>query len=234
MNHLDEERIAELAMKTAARQITPAEQAELEALLAREPAAKAEFAQRLAEAQALAGAASLLNATESQTGELPGYARERLRTKVRETYGAPVTNAKAAGPRPGWTWRLALSWASGFAVVALAVSLLLRPQAPVIHVAMLDPIGSARGGDANGLTVLQKSWPEAKADALKTSDEVAAWKNALAEAGKKDVVFVIYDRSAGEVLVTGNRHGRAFEQRFEVGENLAVVFEQARRFIAEQ
>ena len=50
----------------------------------------------------------------------------------------------------------------------------------------------------------------------------------------KDTVFVIYDRSAGELLVSGKKRGRPFEKRFEVGENLASVLEQARRFIGEQ
>ena len=234
MKHPDEERLAELAMKTVARQMTAAEHAELEALCARGPAAKAGFERHLAETRALAEATSLLDATESRTGELPGYARERLRTKVRETYGASRANPEPASQRPWWTWRLALGWASGLAVVALLTMTLLRPQEPVIQLALLDPVGSVRGGGPDALAALQSGWPKAKATAFKSADEVTSWKNGLVGTRGKDVVLVIYDRSAGELLVSGTKRGQPFERRFEVGEDLAPVLEQARRFLGEQ
>ncbi len=234
MNHPDEERLAELAMKTVARQMTAAEQAELEALCARDPAAKAGFERHLAEARALAEAASLLDATESRTGELPGHARERLRTKVRETYGASRANPMPASQRPWWKWRLVLGWTSGLAVVALLTMTLLRPQEPVIQLALLDPVGSVRGAGTDALAALQTGWPEAKATAFKTADELTTWRSGLTGTGGKDVVLVIYDRSAGELVVAGKKRGQQFEKRFEVGEDLAPVLEQARRFLRER
>jgi len=84
------------------------------------------------------------------------------------------------------------------------------------------------------LSALLRGDPEAWDDAFRTTDEVAAWRNGLTTGGAKDTVFVIYDRSAGELLVSGTKRGRPSEKRFEVGADLAPVLAQARRFIAEQ
>ncbi len=235
MNQQDEQRIAELAMKHAARQITPGEQAEQAELFAREPAVRREFERRRAEAQALSEAASLLNATESQSGELPGYARERLRAKVRETYGSAPAASKPVGQSSWHSWRLKLGWALGIAaMVAVVVLLTLQPREPVLHLAMLDPAGTVRGSENSALAALQSGWPETPANVFKTADQLAAWKNQATAATTKDTIFVIYDRSAGELWVSGKKRGRAFEKRFEVGGDLAPVLELARRFIGEQ
>ena len=235
MNHLDEERLAELAMKTVARQITSAEQAELEALSEREPAAQHQFAQRLVEARVLAESTALLHATESRTGELPGYARERLQSKVRQTYGTRRVNPIGPISTLGWLWRLGLGGALGLAALTfLVTSLRPKPSKWVIHLAMLDPVGEQRGVETNRLTALVGSWPDVKLNTFKTSEELSAWRNSQAGAGGNDSVFVVYDLSAGELLVTGIKQGRPFEKRFEVGDNLALILEQARRLIAEQ
>lgn len=232
MNHPDEPRIAELAMKAAARQLTSAEQAEVNALQAGEPAGRQEFAQRLAEAQALAEAASLLNATESRTGELPGYARERLRAKVRQTYGAPTpTPARTAS---AWNvWRRWLSVAAGAAVVVWAAWLLLPAQAPMIQVAMLDPVGATRGGPNPDLTTLRESWPQWQVAELGSEADLAEWTQQQ-NAGNRDLALIIYDRSAGEIRVRGSRKGTPFSKTFTVDTDLKRVLAEAERFVAAQ
>jgi len=232
MNQPDAARIAELAMKAAARQLTPAEQAEVDALQAGEPAGRQEFVQRRAEAQALAEAASLLTATESRTGELPGYARERLRAKVRQTYGAPepaVTKTASA-----WTaWRRWLSMAAGAAVLVWAAWLLLPGQTPMIQVAMLDPVGATRGGAHPDLTTLREVWPQGQVAELRNEAELATWTQQQ-NAGNRDRALIIYDRSAGELRVSGSRKGVAFARTFTVDTDLKRVLAEAERFVAAQ
>ncbi len=232
MNHPDEPRIAELAMKAAARQLTPAEQAEVDALQAGDPAGRRAFEQRLAEAKALAEAASLLNATESRTGELPGYARERLRAKVRQTYGASVSApAKAAS---AWTaWRRWLSVATGAAVIVCAALLLLPAQAPLIQVAMLDPVGATRGGPNPELTALREAWPKQAVSEFRTEAELASWNQTQAGAAK-DRALIVYDRAAGEVRVSGSRNGTNFAKAFAVEADLKRTLADAQRYVKEQ
>lgn len=232
MNHPDEPRIAELAMKAAARQLTPAEQAEVEALQTGEPAGRREFAQRLAEAKALVEAASLLNATESRTGELPGYARERLRTKVRQTYGAAASAPAEAAS--AWTaWRRWLSVAAGAAAIVCAALLLFPAPAPLIQVAMLDPVGATRGGPNPELTALREAWPKQAISEFRTQADVEAWGQSPAVQAK-DRALVVFDRSAGEIRITGSRKGVAFARTFPVKTDLKRVLAEAERFVAAQ
>jgi hypothetical protein len=232
MNHPDEPRIAELAMKAAARQLTSAEQAEVAALQAGEPAGRREFEQRLAEAKALAEAASLLNATESRSGELPGYARERLRTKVRQTYGAPVSAPAPAAP--AWTvWRRWLSVAAGAAAVVCAALLLFPAPAPLIQVAMLDPVGATRGGPNPELTALRETWPRQAVSEFRTQADVEAWGQTVTGMAS-DHALIIYDRSAGEIRVTGRRKGASFARAFPVETDLKPVLAEAERFVVAQ
>lgn len=233
MNHLDEERLIELAMKTAARQITPAEQSELEALLAREPESRRLFEERLAEARALAEAASLLNATENRTGELPGYARERLRTKVRQTYGAPKPETRPTVPK-AWPWRLVLGWASGFAVVALAFLILWPQPGPVIHVAMLDAAGATRGGGNEERALIERVWPDQPVSEFRKAEELDAWKLQETMKAKRSSALVVYDRAAGEVQVAGSHRGEPFAKTFAVEADLKATLDAVRRYLDEQ
>lgn len=228
MNHPDEPRIAELAMKAAARQLTPAEQAEVEALQTGEPAGRREFAQRLAEAKALVEAASLLNATESRTGELPGYARERLRTKVRQTYGTPASTPAPAAS--AWTaWRRWLSVAAGAAAIVCAALLLFPAPAPLIQVAMLDPVGTTRSGPNPELTALREAWPQAQVSEFRTQTDLDAWGNTVT--GKaSDHALIVFDRSAGEIRVTGSRKGTPFSKTFTVDTDLKRTLADAQRY----
>jgi hypothetical protein len=232
MNRPDEPRIAELAMKAAARQLTPAEQAEVAALQAGEPAGRREFEQRLAEAKALAEAASLLKATESRSGELPGYARERLRTKVQQTYGAPVSAPAEAAS--AWTaWRRWLSVAAGAAAIFCAALLLFPAQAPLLQVAMLDPVGATRGGPNPELTALREAWPKRAVSEFRTQAELDAWGQTVT--GKaSDLALIIYDRSAGEIRVSGSRKGTPFSKTFSVETDLKRVLAEAERFVTAQ
>ncbi len=233
MNHLDEERLIELAMKTVARQINPAEQSELEALFVREPEARRLFEQRLTETRALAEAASLLNATENRTGELPGYARERLRTKVRQTYGSAKPETQPTAPKL-WPWRLVLGWSSGFAAVALAFLFLWPQPAPVIHVALLDAAGATRGAASEDRTSLEQVWPDRPVSEFRKAEELTAWKIQETTKAQRSSALVIYDKAAGEVQVIGSHRGQVFAKTFTVEADLKATLDAVRRYLDEQ
>lgn len=85
---MSDQRFFDLAMKAIAHQATAAERAELDALLAREPGFRAEFARMQADVRLVKDVLPLVDATQPAAAELPAYARGRLQTKVRQTLGA--------------------------------------------------------------------------------------------------------------------------------------------------
>ncbi len=142
-------------MKAIARQSTDAERAELDSLLASQPELKAEFERLRGEAHLAKEILPLAAAAESAAEEIPGYARERLQTKVRQTLGRPAS----AEEKSSWSWRWWLALAPATAlVVFLMVNLFNQNEQTVIQVAMLDSAGATRGTDTNLLPVLQEMW----------------------------------------------------------------------------
>src|SRR5258708_7237168 len=111
---MNDERFFDWALKAIARQSTDAERAELESLLASQPELKAEFERLRAEAHLAKEVLPLAAAAESTAGEIPGYARERLQTKVRQTLSRPAS-AKATS---SWNW---LWWVAFAPATALGV-----------------------------------------------------------------------------------------------------------------
>src|SRR2546428_12852086 len=85
MNSMNDQRFFDLAMKTITRQSTDAERAELNSLLASRPELKADLERLRVEARLAKEVLPLAAAIEANRGALPGYARERLQTKVRQT-----------------------------------------------------------------------------------------------------------------------------------------------------
>jgi hypothetical protein len=232
MNQPDESRIAELAMKTVAHQLTSDEQAEVDAILTGGRAGKIEFERLLAEAKALADVMSLMTAAESTTGTLPGYARERLRTKVRQTYRAE--NAAKAKAIYTWSaWRLWLSATAGLATMICAALLLFQAQAPVVQVAMLDPVGSTRGGANSELMALKEAFPKGEVSEFRTQEAVDILGQKMAS-NAGDRALVVFDRSAGEVRVTGSKNGVEFIRTFAVENDLKRVLHEAQSFVVAQ
>ena len=155
---MNDERFFDLAMKAIARQVTDAERAELNALLAGEPQLKKEFERLRADVRTANEALPLVEATQATGGEFPAYARERLQTKVRQTLGRPAVENEPGGSW-AWSWRWSLGLAAA-AVVALLVALPMfhTSNAPEIQLAMLDTAGGTRGTDTNEQALLQATW----------------------------------------------------------------------------
>src|SRR5260221_185282 len=152
---MNDDRFVDLVRKAIARQSTDAERAELDSLLASQPELKAEFERLRGEAHLAKEILPLAAAAESAAEEIPGYARERLQTKVRQTLGRPAS----AEEKSSWSWRWWLALAPATAlVVFLMVNLFNQNEQTVIQVAMLDSAGATRGTDTNLLPVLQEMW----------------------------------------------------------------------------
>ena len=226
MISMNDERFFDLAMKSITRQSTDAESAELASLLASQPELKAEFERLRAEAQLAKEVLPLVAAAESQTGEFPGYARERLQTKVRQTLGSPG----AAKEKPGWGWR----WLLGLGTAAALLVLLLMPvrqKELIVQVAMLDIAGPTRGSTSHEVAILQQTWKQSPVQSFNSVGELEAWEKSWLAGGKTPVAKVIYDRAAGEIRVLERRDGKSVQKIFPVKGDLAAALNQANAFL---
>ena len=225
MNSMNDQRFFDLAMKVIAQRCTEAERAELEALVSGSHGRKAEWERLQADARLARESAPLSSAMEKSSPEFPAYARERLQTKVRQTLGSPET-----AKHRGWNWRWVLGLGAATALIVLSLSL-LNPSRPVIEVAMLDTAGGVRGAKTNQIALLQARWKDVRQ--FSTPGELEKWEQTPAR-GKGSFARIIYDRTAGEVRVTGRAHDTPFQKAFPVEKDLGTTLEQASSFVREQ
>lgn len=234
MNSMNDQRVFDLAMKVIARQATDTERAELDALLARAPELREEFARLEADVRVAKDALPLVNAAQASAGELPGYARGRLRTKVRQTLGRPAAETETARSL-AWGWRWVLGLAATAAVVVLVVLPMFRtPRAPVIELALLDTTGGTRGTDANDVGLLQATWKGRPVRNFSSASELQAWEKTWPTDRRRPTVKLIYDLAAAEVRVSGLSKGKSFQKTFPLEKDLAVTLQRANAFIQEQ
>jgi anti-sigma factor RsiW len=117
---MNDDRFFDLAMKSIAGKATDSEQKELEAWFLTNPAAKAEFQRLRLDAKLATEALPLVNAMEAKGAELPGYARRRLQSKVKQTLGKAQTSESDEDHKAfSWGWRWVLGLAATAAVVVL-------------------------------------------------------------------------------------------------------------------
>ena len=238
MNSMNDERFFDLAMKAIARQANDSERTELNALLARQPELKTEFERLKADVRMAKEVLPLVAASETATGEFPAYARERLQTKVRRTFGsqAMATESQSqAEQKTFWRWQWLLGLAAATAVIVLVIipAWNKSPQ-PIIQVAVLDLAGATRGADTNDQAILQQTWKEATVQKFSTMSEAATWEKSWPEGDKRAVAKIIYDRAAGEVRVLGRWKSKPFGKTFPVGNDLAGAVKLADAFVQEQ
>jgi hypothetical protein len=231
MSVMNDQRFFDLAMKSIASQANEGERAELDAMLASQPDCRAKFDRIREDARLAREVLPLLAATESSAGELPEYARGRLRTKVRETLGAPVPPVRPKAR--GWRWVVGLSTAAVLGLVVLFA--LFGPSAkPVVEVAMLDLAGPSRGTDPNDSAALHRAWPGAAVQSFASPTDLENWERAWPQSERRAIAKIIYDRSAGEVRVIGRSKGKSFRRTIAVDQKLEDALLQAQRFVREQ
>jgi hypothetical protein len=231
---MNDERFFDLAMKVIARQAGDAERAELDALLAREPELRAEFARLQADARMAKDALPLANAMEATAGEFPAYARERLQTKVRQTLGRPAASAKEPDRSFAWGWRWVLGLAAATAVVMLVVLPMFRaPSAPTIQLAMLEN-GGTRGSASDEVTLLKQTWQTTVVHSFSDAEVLRAWEVSPADERRQPTVKIIYDATAGEVRVLGRWKEKPLDKTFLVEHDLATTLKLVKDYVAEQ
>jgi hypothetical protein len=228
MNGMNEQRFLDLAMKLISRQSSVAERTELEAALATDQRLRTEFEKLRGDVAVAKEMLPLVQASQATKGELPGYARERLQTKVRQTLGRPQP-VKETRTMWSWRWLLALAPAAALFVLFLWLA---APHPTVVQVAMLDTVGATRGGGTNETAALKNAWPTATPEVLSTISQGDQWSKNWPSSRRGAVVKIIYDKGAGEVRVTGRKNGRTFERSFPVGEDLGATLKLVQDYVA--
>jgi hypothetical protein len=232
---MNDQRFFDLAMKVIAHQAKDTERADLDALLAQEPELRAEFTRLEADTRVAKDALPLVNAMRETKGELPVYARGRLRTIVRQTLGRPQSAAEEPDRSLAWGWRWVLGLAIGTAVVLLlALPVFRTTNAPMIQLAILDMGGGTRGADTNEVVTLREAWKGIPVQNFSNSSELEAWEKNWPNGDGRPAAKIIYDHAAGEVRVSGRSRGKFFQKTFPVERDLATTFQQAKAFIREQ
>ena len=230
---MNDHRFFDLAMKAIAQQATDAERAEMDALLAREPELRAEFARLQADARLAKDVLSLVDATKATGDKLPAYARGRLQTKVRQTLGRPAAKQELDRSMAwGWRWILGLAVAT-VVVLLVALPIFRAPGGPVIQVAMLDTVGAVRGSDTNETEILKQQWKNSTFQSFDKTDLLKNWETNWPE-GNKMTAKVIYDRAAGEVCVLLHKGDKKQQKTFVIEQDLATTMQEASNFIREQ
>jgi hypothetical protein len=231
-----EDRFFDLAMKSIARQATTSETMELESLMGANPKLKAEFDRLRADAQLAKEATPLVDAMQAKGAELPGYARQRLQAKVRQTLGQQNAHLSAEERRSfAWNWRWILGFAATAAVLALLiVPSLLAPPRTQIQLAMLDLAGPTRGAGTNELGMFQEKWRGATVTNVSTLNDLMSWERAWLPTENGYQVKVIYDRAAADIRVVGKGRGRQFTNHFPVGAGPGEILDQVQAYIEQE
>jgi hypothetical protein len=233
---MNDQHFFDLAMKTIAKQATNAERAKLDLVVAADPQLKAEMERLRAESRVFKEVLPLVQATEAKEGELPGYARARLQTKVRQTLGrtgAALSEAKTAHKR-GWRLSMIGLTAATALVAVLLVPVLTKSPGPIVQVAMIDLVGTTRGTNAVEVETLRQTWKESPVESFSSTSALGEWEKTWPGKGKKPVVKVIYDRSAGEVRVIGHFDQKEFQKTFPLEPDLQTALRRVASFIAEE
>lgn len=234
MNSMNDERFFDLAMRVIARHAGDAERAELDALLAREPELRAEFARLQADARVAKDALPLVNAMEATAGKFPAYARERLQTKVRQTLGRPAASAKEPDRSFAWGLRWWLGLAAATAVVMLvALPMFRAPTAPMIQVAMLES-GGTRGSASDEVALLKQTWQITMVHSFSDAEALRAWETSPSDGQRQPTVKIIYDATVGEVHVLGRWKEKPLDKTFLVERDLATTLKLVKDYVAEQ
>jgi len=232
--NVNDERFFDLAMKVIARQAGDAERAELDALLAREPELRAEFARLQSDARVAKDALPLANAMEATAGEFPAYARERLQTKVRQTLGRPAASAKEPDRSFAWGLRWGLGLAAAAAMVVLVVLPMFRPPiSPTIQLAMLES-GGTRGSASDEVALLKQTWQITMVHSFSNAEALRAWETSPADERTQPTIKIIYDTTTGEIRVLGRWKEKPLDKTFLVEHDLATTLKLVKDYVAEQ
>jgi hypothetical protein len=236
MNSMNDDRFFDLAMKSIAGKATDSEKHELESWLNANSSSKTEFERLKAEARLAREALPLVEAMQAKGAELPGYARSRLQSKVKQTLGQKQASESDEEHRAfAWGWRWFLGLAATVAVLALvAWPLLFATPKPQIQVAMLDSAGITRGGDTNESLILAGVWKGPTVTNFSNAQDLKSWEKEWPTGARGYQVKVIYDRAAAEIRVVGRGLGREFTNSFPVDSDIREALTRVQAYINQQ
>ena len=258
MNSMNDQRFFDLAMKAIAGQVADVERAELDALLGREPELKTEFARLQAEVRFMWEVLPLVNATEATTGEFPAYARERLQTKVRQTFGRPekAGQSKHLQPKNILLWeqspgsparhpaRRGAKKRSG--IWSGLMRFFRGTSLPVIQLGILERAGMIRQPGSPPLRskrmepslqtsmrrddtdLFMQTWQNAAVHSFANTKDLKDWES---ESGKEATVKIIYDQPAREVRVLGKWNGKTLSKTFPIDCDLPTTLKLVKNYL---
>jgi hypothetical protein len=237
MNSMNEDHFFDLAMKSIAGQATDLEIKELESLISANPSLKAELDRLRADVQLAKEAMPLVDAMQAKGAQLPGYARQRLQSKVKRTLAGrdeqKSIDDEAKGIAWGWRWFLGLA-AAAAVVVLVIVPLLSTAHNTQIQVAFLDLAGTTRGADTNNLGLFVEKWKGATVTNISSLNDLKSWEQVWPANARGYEVKVVYDRAAAEIRVVGKGRGREFTNSFSVAQDPLRTLDQVQAYIRQE
>ena len=234
---MNDQRFFDLAMKAIAHQTNDVERAELDALLARNADLRAKFARLETDTRLAKEVLPLVDASTASTGEFPAYARGRLQTVVRQTFGRPETVAIESTERTrsrqlNWLWLFGAAAATAV-LIFLVLPMFRPPGTPLIELAILDTTGGTRGAATNEGASFQQTWKGSAVENFSDPSQLAAWEEKWST-DFRAAAKIVYDPAAAEVRVLGRSHGKDFKRTFPIEKDLPTTLQEVNTFVREQ
>ena len=199
----DDPKFTELALRVIAGKATDVEQAELKLLLA-QPELAEEFKHLKADT-AFAKEVMLMLGVESVA--VPPLTDFEL-SQMRKLAEQRERRIEAGNKKTSWSWRWVWGLATVTAVVAIVVLLNLPAQKTTVQFAMLDSMGTMRGGTNDVMVklvaALQDNFGQTNLTTCSGSQELNKWLDQW-PAGR--AFKLVYDRDNGEVRILSRGNG---------------------------
>ena len=236
----------DLALKVIAGRASEAERSELAARIAGHPELEAELESLRADVAFAKEVLPLLGDEQVKAGELPGYARARLRAAVKQNLGNPESSKLTWNTTlvRQWRWWLGLGTAAAIGLIVVSLNwprltnnlaIDVHPK-PVVQLAMLDSMGPTRGANFSGPTdaelaaTLKESLSQTNLTVFSEKPDLQQWLEKWPDQKEQTIIKVWFNRDSGEVRILAQRNGnRIIERGFSVKNegDLPVVLKQA-------
>jgi hypothetical protein len=232
---MNDDRFLDLAMKSIAGKTTDSESQELESWLNTNPSARQEFARLIVEAKLAKQLLPLVDALEAEGAELPGYARNRLQSKVKQTLRQkqPQSDKNATPLAWGWRWFLGLA-ATATLVLLVTWSLFFSSPKPQIQLAMLNVAGMTRGGDTNQASLLTQQWNSATMTNFSNPQDLKSWEQTWEPGRRGYQVKIVYDPASAQIRVIGKSSARDFTNSFLGDSDLSMALKKVDAYVRQE
>jgi hypothetical protein len=212
----------DLALKVIAGRASEAERSELAARIAGHPELEAELESLREDVAFAKEVLPLLGDEQVKAGELPGYARARLRAAVKQNLGNPESSKLTWNTTlvRQWRWWLGLGTAAAVGLIVVSLNwprptnnlaIDVHPK-PVVQLAMLDSMGPTRASAPQSnlelAATLKETLQQTNLMSFSEAANLEKWVSEWPSDTEQPVFKVWYDRDAGEVRVLGRWRGK--------------------------